>query len=53
MDVAAAGITGENAAALNSVINSSLDRSLSAQVNATFSATHTDEAAVLYEIDLN
>ena len=52
VDVAAAGITGDNAATLNSVINASLDHSLSAQVNATFSATHTDEAAVLYEIDL-
>ena len=52
VDVAKSGITGGNAAELNSVINGSLDRSLSAQMNATCSATHTDEAAVLYEIDL-
>ncbi len=53
VDVAATGITGKDAAALHSVINASLDRSLSAQANATCSAAHTDEAAVLYEIDLN
>lgn len=52
VDIAATDITGDNAAALNAAIQAGLDRSLSAQVNATCSATLTDEAAVLYEIDL-
>lgn len=53
VDVAAAGISGDNAATLNGVIKDALDRSLSAQVNATCSAALTDEAAVLYEVQLN
>lgn len=53
VDVAAAGIAGDNAKALNGVIKNGLDRSLSAQLNATCSAATTHEAAVLYDIQLN
>ncbi|MHB1865662.1 MAG: hypothetical protein ACYCO5_00525 [Acidobacteriaceae bacterium] len=53
VDIAAAGISGANAKTLNGVIKDALNRSLSAQVNATCSAALTDEAAVLYEIQLN
>jgi len=53
VDLANAGITGDNATALNQVIKDGMDRSLSAQLNATCSAATTDEAAVLYEIQLN
>lgn len=53
VDVAAAGISGDNAKTLNGVIKIALNRSLSAQVNATCSAALTDEAAVLYEVQLN
>lgn len=52
IDVAKAGIIGDNATALNNVIKDSLSRTLSAQLNATCSAANTDEAAVLYEISL-
>jgi hypothetical protein len=53
VDSAKAGITGDNAEALNDVIKDGIDRSLSAQLNATCSAATTHEAAVLYEIQLN
>jgi hypothetical protein len=53
VDSAKAGITGDNAKALNKVIKDGIDRSLSAQLNATCSAATTHEAAVLYEIQLN
>jgi len=53
VDSAQAGITGDNAIALNNVIKDGIDRSLSAQLNATCSAATTHEAAVLYEIQLN
>jgi hypothetical protein len=53
VDSAKAGITGDNAKALNDVIKDGIDRSLSAQLNATCSAATTHEAAVLYEIQLN
>jgi hypothetical protein len=53
VDSAKAGITGDNAQALNNVIKDGIDRSLSAQLNATCSAATTHEAAVLYEIQLN
>jgi hypothetical protein len=53
VDSAKAGITGDNAKALNEVIKGGIDRSLSAQLNATCSAATTHEAAVLYEIQLN
>jgi len=52
VDVAAAGISGDNGITLNKVIKDSLNRSLSAQLNATCSAATTDEAAVLYDIHL-
>ena len=52
VDVAAAGISGDNGKALNKVIKDSLNRSLSAQLNATCSAATTDEAAILYDIHL-
>jgi hypothetical protein len=53
VDVAAAGINGENATALNDIIRDGMNRSLSAQFNATCSAAFTDEAALLYEIQLD
>ncbi|HTU49724.1 MAG TPA: hypothetical protein VMF56_03965 [Acidobacteriaceae bacterium] len=53
VDVAAAGITGDNAKALNKVIKNGIDRSLSAQLNVTCSAAFTDEAAVVYEVQLD
>jgi hypothetical protein len=53
VDSAKAGITGDNATTLNNVIKDGIDRSLSAQLNATCSAATTHEAAVLYEIRLN
>jgi hypothetical protein len=53
VDVTAAGITGDNAKALNAVIKDGLNRSLSAQLNATCSAAVTDEAALVYDIQLD
>ena len=53
VDVAAAGITGANAATLNDVIRRGMNRSLSAQVNATCSAAFTHEAALLYDVQLD
>ena len=53
VDVAAAGITGDNAKTLNKVIKDGVDRSLSVQLNATCSAAFTDEAAVVYEVQLD
>ena len=53
VDVTAAGISGENAATLNGVIRDGMSRSLSAQFNATCSAAFTDEAAMLYEVQLD
>ena len=47
VDVAKAGITGDNAKTLNKVIKDSLNRSLAAQINATCSAAVTDEARCL------
>jgi hypothetical protein len=52
VDVTKAGITGENAKALNKVIKDGIDRSLTAQLNAACSAAYTDEAAIAYEIQL-
>jgi hypothetical protein len=52
VDVTKAGITGDNAKALNKVIKGGINRSLTAQLNATCSAAYTDEAAIAYEIDL-
>jgi hypothetical protein len=53
VDSAKAGISEQNADVLNEVIKDGIDRSLSAQLNATCSAATTHEAAVLYEIQLN
>lgn len=53
VDLAAAGITGSTAEQLNGVIKTGLSRSLSAQLNATCSASDTDEAALLYDIHLD
>ncbi len=47
------GITGENAAAIRGVLKDCLDRSLSIAMNVSCSAGVTDEAAVVYSIDLN
>lgn len=49
---AVAGIPKADADSLNKVIKDSIDRSLTAELNATCSAAYTDEAAVVYEIDL-
>jgi hypothetical protein len=51
-DVASA-IPKDDADNLNKVIKDSIDRSLTAEFNATCSAAYTDEAAVVYEIRLN
>lgn len=53
VDVTAAGIKGDAAQTLNAVVKDGLDRSLTAQVNATCSAAFTHEAAVLYDIQLD
>ena len=53
VDFTAAGVTADNAATLNRVINNGINRSLSAQLNASCSAAFTDEAAVVYEIQLD
>jgi hypothetical protein len=47
-----AGITGDAAKGLNSALNSCIDRSLSVAMNICCSAEATDEAAVIYQIDL-
>ncbi len=48
-----AGITGDAAKGLNSALKDSVDRSLSIAMNVCCSAESTDEAAVIYQIDLN
>jgi hypothetical protein len=53
VDVAAAAIPDDTARALNGAIKEGLDRSLSAQFNLASSASFTDEAAVVYEIQLD
>ncbi len=53
VNVAAAGIPADTAQALNGAIKDGLDRSLSAQVNVACSAAYTDEAAIVYEIQLD
>jgi hypothetical protein len=53
VDFTAAGITADSAATLNRIINNGINRSLSAQLNSSCSATFTDEAAVVYEIQLD
>ena len=53
VNVTAAGVAGGDVKPLNDAIKSALNRGLSAQVNATCSAAETDEAAVLYDVQLN
>jgi len=52
VDVKSQGITGDTAAALQDVVKQAVDRSLSIAVNVACSASFTDEAAVIYSIDL-
>ncbi|HUZ95493.1 MAG TPA: hypothetical protein VMU57_11320 [Edaphobacter sp.] len=47
-----AGIAGDTAKSLNSALNDCVDRSLSVAMNICCSAESTDEAAVIYQIDL-
>jgi hypothetical protein len=53
VDVAVAGITGDNAKALNKVVKDGIDLSLTVRLNATCSTADTDEAAVVYEVQLD
>jgi hypothetical protein len=53
VDVVAAGISGDSATALNGVIRDGMSRSLSAQCNAACSAAFHNEAALLYEVQLD
>ena len=53
VDTAKAGLSGDDAKALNQTIKAGLDRSIGVQLNATCSAAYTDEAAVVYEIRLD
>ena len=53
VDVTAAGISGDTAAALNSVVREGLRRNLSACLNAVCSAAFTHEAALLYDVQLD
>lgn len=53
VDVAAAGLSGDTAAALNGVVRDGLCRNLSANFNADCSAAFTHEAALLYDIQLD
>lgn len=48
-----AGITGDAAKGLNSALNDCVDRSLSVAMNICCSAETTNEAAVIYQIDLS
>lgn len=52
IDVKAAGLTGDDAQNIQGAVKSSLDRSLSISFNAICSASHTDESAVVYSVDL-
>jgi hypothetical protein len=52
VDVTKAGITGDTAAALNQALKDGIDRSLSIAVNIECRASNSDEAAVVYSIDL-
>ena len=53
VDTAKSGLSPDDAKALNGVIKDALDRSIEAELNISCSAATTDEAAVLYEIELN
>jgi hypothetical protein len=52
IDLDKVGITGKNAKALEDAIEDSVDHSLSLSLNASCSASNTDEAAVIYSINL-
>lgn len=52
IDVSKAGLTGEDAQNIQGALASSLDHSLSIAFNAACAATHADESAVVYSIDL-
>lgn len=47
-----AGISEDNAAGLDDALKDSIDHSLSVSVNLSCSAATTDEAAVIYQVDL-
>lgn len=47
------GISGDAAKGLNSALKDCIDRSLSIAMNVSCSAAATDEAAVIYRVDLN
>ena len=53
VDAAKSGLSADDAKALNGVIKDALDRSIAAELNVSCSASKTDEAAVLYEVDLD
>jgi hypothetical protein len=53
VDCESAGITGDEAKNLSSALNACIDRSLSIAMNVGCSAATTDEAAVLYGVDLS
>jgi hypothetical protein len=52
LDLDKVGITGKDAKALEDAIGDCVDHSLSLSLNASCSASHTDEAAIAYSIDL-
>jgi hypothetical protein len=53
VDCTKSGITGDTAKSLNSALNDCIDRSLSIAMNVSCSAATTDEAAVIYSVDLS
>jgi hypothetical protein len=53
VDVAAAGLSGDTAAALNGVVRDGLCRNLSVNFNADCAAAFTHEAALLYDVQLD
>ena len=52
VDLDKVGITGKDAKALEDAIGDCVDHSLSLSLNASCSASHADEAAIAYSIDL-
>lgn len=52
IDVQAAGLTGDDAQNIQDAVKSSLDHSLSVSFNTACTASRTDEAAVIYSVDL-
>jgi hypothetical protein len=52
IDVAKAGLTGEDAQNIQGALKDSLDHSLSIALNAMCTASRADESAVVYSIDL-